>query len=198
MQAPGVLGQLMHALRCLPGVGPRSAQRMAFQLLLRDRDGARRLAETLLLALDRIGHCGDCRTLSEDPRCRLCADPGRDRSELCIVESPAEVMAITQATGFRGLFFVLNGKLSPLDGMGPVQLRLDLLESRLKSGEIREVILATSTTVEGEATAHYLSQMIRQVGIEVSRIAYGVPFGGELEYVDGTTLAHAFKGRQTF
>ncbi len=171
---------------------------MAFQLLLRDRDGARRLAETLLLALDRIGHCGECRTLSEDPRCRLCADPGRDRSELCIVESPAEVMAITQATGFRGLFFVLNGKLSPLDGMGPAQLRLDLLESRLKSGEIREVILATSTTVEGEATAHYLSQMIRQVGIEVSRIAYGVPFGGELEYVDGTTLAHAFKGRQMF
>lgn len=198
MQVSGVLGQLMHALRCLPGVGSKSAQRMTFHLLLRDRDGARRLAQTVLLALDKIGHCEECRTLSEETRCRLCADPGRNRSELCIVESPAEVMAVTQATGFRGLFFVLNGKLSPLDGIGPAELRLDLLQRRLETGQVREVILATSTTVEGEATAHYLSEMIRHFGIEVSRIAYGVPFGGELEYVDGATLAHAFKGRKTF
>jgi len=156
------------------------------------------LAETVLQALERIGHCEECRTLSETVRCRLCTDPGRNRNVLCIVESPAEVMAITQATGFRGLFFVLNGKLSPLDGIGPAELRLDILERRLQTGDVREVILATSTTVEGEATAHYLSEMIRHFGIEVSRIAYGVPFGGELEYVDGTTLAHAFKGRKTF
>ncbi|MGI9213878.1 MAG: recombination mediator RecR [Methylococcaceae bacterium] len=198
MNAMGVLGRLIHALRCLPGVGPKSAQRMAFHLLLRNREGARSLAETLLLALDRIGHCAECRTLSEDTLCHFCSDPGRNRNELCIVESPAEVLAITQATGFRGLFFVLNGKLSPLDGIGPDELRLDLLHQRLRSGEILEVILATSTTVEGEATAHYLSEMIRQAGIEVSRIAYGVPFGGELEYVDGATLAHAFKGRKSF
>lgn len=198
MQATGVLGRLIHALRCLPGVGPKSAQRMAFHLLLRNREGARSLAETLLLALDKIGFCTECRTLSEDSLCQFCRDPGRNRNELCIVESPAEVLAVTQATGFRGIFFVLNGKLSPLDGIGPSELRLDILDQRLRSGEIREVILATSTTVEGEATAHYLSEMIRQAGIEVSRIAYGVPFGGELEYVDGATLAHAFNGRKSF
>lgn len=198
MQPAGVLGQLIHALRCLPGVGPKSAQRMGFHLLQRDRNGARILAETLLLALERIGHCTECRTLTEDTLCSYCADPRRNRAELCIVESPAEVIAISQATGFKGLFFVLNGKLSPLDGIGPAELHLDILERRLREGEIREVILATSTTVEGEATAHYLSEMIRQADISVSRIAYGVPFGGELEYVDGATLAHAFNGRKIF
>lgn len=198
MQPAGLLGQLIHALRCLPGVGPKSAQRMGFHLLQRDRNGARILAETLLLALDKIGHCTQCRTLTEDSVCSHCRDTQRNRAELCIVESPAEVIAISQATGFKGLFFVLNGKLSPLDGIGPAELHLDLLERRLMEGEIREVILATSTTVEGEATAHYLSGMVRQAGIPVSRIAYGVPFGGELEYVDGATLAHAFNGRKTF
>jgi len=198
MQPQGTLGQLMHALRCLPGVGPKSAQRMGFHLLQRDRNGARILADILLQALEKIGHCPECRTLTEDPVCHYCADQQRNRTELCIVESPQEVMAISQATGFQGVFFVLNGKLSPLDGIGPDELHLDILERRLGSGEIREVILATSTTVEGEATAHYLSEMVRAAGISVSRIAYGVPFGGELEYVDGATLAHAFNGRKQF
>jgi recombination protein RecR len=198
MQQTGSLSQLMQALRCLPGVGPKSAQRMTFYLLQRDRQGARILAESLAAALEKIGHCAECRTLTEGTLCALCANPNRDRSELCIVETPAEVYAISQATGFKGLFFVLNGKLSPLDGIGPAELRLDLLERRLRSGEVKEVILATNTTVEGEATAHYISEMARQAGVATTRIAYGVPFGGELEYVDGATLAHAFNGRKEF
>ncbi|HYE37995.1 recombination mediator RecR [Methylocaldum sp.] len=198
MQKTGALSQLMQALRCLPGVGPKSAQRMTFYLLQRDRQGARHLAESLLAALERIGHCALCRTLTEGELCNICANPNRDRSQLCIVETPAEVYAIDHATGFKGLFFVLNGRLSPLDGVGPDELRLDLLEQRLESGEVAEIILATNTTVEGEATAHYISEMARQNGIRTTRIAYGVPFGGELEYVDGATLAHAFNGRKDF
>lgn len=188
----------MNALRCLPGVGPKSSQRMAFHLLQRDREGARRLADSLLAALDRIGHCTECRTLTEGRLCAICANPGRQRSLLCVVESPAEVHAIDRATGFKGVFFVLNGRLSPLDGIGPDELRLDLLDRRFRSGEIEEVILATNTTVEGEATAHYLHEMARRSGIRTTRIAHGVPFGGELEYVDGNTLAHAFNGRRDF
>ncbi len=188
----------MQALRCLPGVGPTSAQRMTLHLLQRDRGGAQALAAALLEALEHIGHCRECRTLTEGDLCQVCADPRRDSELLCIVESPSEVLAIEQSTGFKGRFFVLNGRLSPLDGIGPDELRLDLLEERLRSGSIRELILATNTTVEGEATAHYVSEMARQFGVRATRIAYGVPFGGELEYVDGTTLAHAFKGRQDF
>ncbi|MFN5744862.1 MAG: recombination mediator RecR [Methylococcaceae bacterium] len=198
MQQTGTLAQLMRALRCLPGVGPKSAQRMTFHLLQRDAAGARHLAESLLAALDRIGHCSQCRTLTEGDICQICACPTREQELLCVVESPAEVFAIEQATGFKGLFFVLHGRLSPLDGIGPGELRLDLLEARFRAGKVREVILATNTTVEGEATAHYIHELARQHGISASRIAYGMPFGGELEYVDGATLSHAFNGRKAF
>lgn len=198
MQQTGVLAQLMRALRCLPGVGSKTAQRMAFHLLQRDREGARVLAESLMAALDRIGHCAQCRTLTEGTLCPVCANPKRDRSLLCVVETPAEVFAIDQATGFKGVFFVLNGRLSPLDGIGPDELRLDLLEQRLRGGEVQEAILATNTTVEGEATAHYIHEMARHYGVRTTRIAYGMPIGGELEYVDGATLSHAFNGRKDF
>ncbi len=196
MRQSGRLAQLMQALRVLPGVGPKSAQRMAFHLLQRDRQGARALADALLAAVEHIGHCRECRTLTEGELCPVCANPNRDAAQLCIVETPAEVYAINQSTGFKGRFFVLNGRLSPLDGIGPDELRLDLLEQRLQAGGVRELILATNTTVEGEATAHYISEMARHFGVRPTRIAYGMPFGGELEYVDGTTLAHAFNGRR--
>ena len=196
MQRLGCLAQLIQALRVLPGVGPKSAQRMAFHLLQRNRLGAKNLAEALLEAVEHIGYCEECRTLTEGELCAVCANPNRDGTQLCIVESPSEVFAIDQSTGFKGRFFVLNGRLSPLDGIGPDELRLDLLERRLQTGEVRELILATNTTVEGEATAHYLSEMARHFGVRPTRIAYGVPFGGEIEFVDGTTLAHAFNGRR--
>jgi recombination protein RecR len=192
----GLLAQLIQAFRALPGVGPKSAQRMAFHLLQRNRQGAQTLAEALLAAVEHIGHCQECRTLTEGELCTVCANPDRDRTQLCVVETPAEVFAIDQSTGFKGRFFVLNGRLSPLDGIGPDELRLDLLEQHLQTGMVKELILATNTTVEGEATAHYISEMARHFGIRPTRIAYGVPFGGEIEYVDGTTLAHAFNGRR--
>jgi len=195
MSEPSLLQQLMEALRCLPGVGPKSAQRMAFYLLERDRDGGRRLATVLEAAMDRIGHCNSCRTLSEETVCRLCSSPKRDDGTLCVVETPAEVMAIEQATDFRGRYFVLGGRLSPLDGIGPREIGLDLLEQRLDQGTVTELILATNTTVEGEATAHYIGEMARARGVRTTRIAHGVPLGGELEYVDGGTLSHAFAGR---
>ena len=198
MQQTGALGQLMRALRCLPGVGAKSAQRMSFHLLQRDPEGARHLAESLLGALEKIGYCKQCRTLTEEDLCDICQSIKRESSLLCVVETPAEVFAINQSTGFKGVFFVLHGRLSPLDGIGPTDLRLDILEERFKKAEIKEVILATNTTVEGEATAHYIHDMAQQFGIKTSRIAYGMPFGGELEYVDGTTLAHAFNGRREF
>lgn len=190
-----LLAKLIEALRCLPGVGPKSAQRMAFHLLERDREGARHLAETLVEAAERIGHCESCRTLSEDSVCGLCRSDSRDRSVLCIVETPVDVMAIEQATTFRGLYFVLMGRLSPLDGIGPAELGLEVLAKRLEEGGVKEIILATNPTVEGEATAHYLGQMAKSRGIHSTRIAHGVPIGGELEYIDRTTLAHAFSGR---
>ena len=188
--------RLIEALRCLPGVGPKSAQRMTYQLLERDRAGGRRLAEALLEAMDKVGHCARCRTLSEDNLCGLCASSTRDHALLCVVESPADVAALEQSTGFRGLYFVLMGHLSPLDGIGPRELGLDQLEARLSDGEVRELILATNPTVEGEATAHYIADMARKHGIRATRIAHGVPLGGELEYIDGGTLSHAFAGRQ--
>jgi recombination protein RecR len=196
MAASPLLNQLMAALRCLPGVGPKSAQRMALHLLERDRDGAGRLAETLQLALERIGHCRLCRDLSETDLCTLCASPSRDPSLLCVIETPADVLAVEQATGFQGRYFVLMGHLSPLDGIGPAELGLDVLEARLDEGEIREIILATNPTVEGEATAYYIGELARERGIRATRIAHGVPLGGELESVDGGTLAHAFAGRR--
>jgi recombination protein RecR len=198
VQAKGQLGQLIQALRCLPGVGPKTAQRMAFHLLLRNREGARVLAQQLLAAVEQIGYCQECHNLSESPLCSLCASPARDRSQLCVVEMPTDVYAIDQAGCYRGLFFVLNGRLSPLDGIGPAELGMAVLEQRLASGEVQEVVLATNTTVEGEATAHYIGEMAQQHGIRSTRIAYGVPLGGELEFVDGATLSLAFSGRREF
>lgn len=196
MEFSPLIQRLIEDLRCLPGVGPKSAQRMAFHLLEHDREGAQRLARSLEEAVERIGHCGQCRTLSETDICPLCANPRRDRSLLCIVESPADVRAIEQATHFQGLYFVLMGHLSPLDGIGPAEIGMDLLETRLASGEISEVILATNPTVEGEATAHYISELAKAHQVTSSRIAHGVPLGGELEYIDGGTLSHAFAGRR--
>ena len=196
MAASPLLNRLMAALRCLPGVGPKSAQRMALHLLERDRDGAQRLVEALQAALDGIGRCRLCRDLSETEVCALCANPRRDRSLLCVIETPADVLAVEQATGFQGVYFVLMGHLSPLDGIGPAELGLEVLEARLDEGEIREIILATNPTVEGEATAYYIAELARERGIRATRIAHGVPLGGELEFVDGGTLAHAFAGRR--
>jgi recombination protein RecR len=195
MATSRLIGQLIDSLRCLPGVGPKSAQRMAFQLLEHDREGGRQLAAALTQAMDRVGNCSDCRTLSEDPVCALCASERRKRSQLCVVETPADVQALEQATGYQGLYFVLMGHLSPLDGIGPEALGLEMLETRLASGEVTELILATNPTVEGEATAHFISEMARAHGIRATRIAHGVPMGGELEYIDGGTLSHAFAGR---
>ena len=194
--AQGLVQELVEALRCLPGVGPKSAQRMAFHLLERDRPGGSRLGEGLQRAMKDVGHCSSCRTLTEDPVCALCRNPRRDGSCLCVVETPAEMAAIEQATGFSGRYFVLHGRLSPLDGLGPAEIGMDALADRLDAGGVTEIILATNPTVEGEATAHYINEMARERGIRSTRIAHGVPIGGELEYVDGGTLAHAFAGRR--
>jgi recombination protein RecR len=196
MAGSRLIGRLIESLRCLPGVGPKSAQRMAFHLLEHNRDGGRQLAEALTLAMDRVGNCRECRTLSEEPVCALCASVRRDRSLLCVVETPADVQALEQSTGYQGLYFVLMGHLSPLDGIGPEALGLHLLEARMASAEVKELILATNPTVEGEATAHFISEMARVQGVRATRIAHGVPMGGELEYIDGGTLSHAFAGRQ--
>ncbi len=191
-----LIDQLIEALRCLPGVGPRSAQRMAFQLLERDRDGGLELARTLEAAMRGVGRCESCRTFSEETLCRLCASARRDDSVLCVLESPADIIAVEGAGGYSGRYFVLMGHLSPIDGIGPEDIGIDLLVERLRQGSVREVILATGTTVEGEATAHYIAEQVRALGIGISRIAHGVPLGGELEYVDGGTLAHAIAGRR--
>ncbi|WP_028920350.1 recombination mediator RecR [Pseudoxanthomonas suwonensis] len=190
-----LLEQLIEALRVLPGVGRKSAQRMAYHVLERGRDGGRQLATVLAEAVERIGHCSQCRDFSETPVCATCASASRDRQQLCVVESPADRLAIETATGYRGLYYVLQGRLSPLDGIGPRELGLDALATRLASGEVAELIVATSATVEGEATAHYLAQLARQHGVRPSRLAQGLPLGGELEYVDRGTLSHAFGSR---
>ncbi len=191
-----LLVQLIDALRCMPGVGKKSAQRIAFHLLERDRDGASHLSTALSQAVQGIGHCKRCRMLSEHELCSICSASGRDEAQLCIVESPADVMAIEDATGFRGHYFVLMGHLSPLDGIGPQELGLTALEQRLEEGSISEMIIATNPTVEGDATAHYLADLAERHNVPASRIAHGVPLGGELEYVDGGTLSHAFYGRR--
>ncbi len=187
---------LIEALRCLPGVGPKSAQRMAFHLLERNRDAALELARAIERAVAAVGRCESCRTLSEQALCRICASPRRDSRTLCVVETPADMAAIDASTGYQGMFFVLMGHLSPLDGIGPAELGLDQLERRLDAGEVAEVVLATSSTVEGEATAHYLAELVRDRGIRATRIAQGVPMGGELEFVDGGTLARAIMARR--
>ena len=196
MSASPLVEQLIEALRCLPGVGQKSAQRMAFYLLQRDRKGAAQLSHVLQEAVEQVGHCQQCRTLTEDTVCHLCASPRRDRSKLCIVESPVDVQMVEHAADYDGVYFVLMGHLSPLDGLGPNEIGLDILAKRLDEGEVSEVILATNATVEGEATAHYIAEMVHARNIRVTRIAHGVPLGGELEYVNVTTLSHAFSGRK--
>src|SRR5690606_8514814 len=190
--------RLIQALRCMPSTWPRAAHRIAFHLLERDREGAREMAEALVDACENVRHCERCRMLSDDALCGICASSSRDAALMCVVESPAEVMAIEQYTGYRGLYFVLMGRLSPLDGIGPEELGLDRFEQRLEEGEVKEVILATNPTVEGEATAHYIGELARERDIRVTRIAHGVPLGGELEYVAAGTLSHAFSGRIDF
>jgi len=180
----------------MPGVGRKSAQRIAFHLLERDRGGATELSKALADAVSEIGHCKQCRMLTEHETCSICATAGRDAALLCVVESPADVMAVEDATGFRGLYFVLMGHLSPLDGIGPEELGVSLLEGRLEGEQIKELIIATNPTVEGDATAHFLANLAGKHGVQASRIAHGVPLGGELEYVDGGTLSHAFFGRR--
>jgi recombination protein RecR len=197
MKHPPSLTQLIDALRTLPGVGPKTAQRMAFHLLQEGRSGARVLASALQSALQAVGRCKRCRMLTESELCSICAAEQRDATLLCVVESPADVVAIEQSGSYRGRYFVLMGHLSPLDGIGPDQLGIRELEAILGEGTVRELILATNPTVEGEATAHFLGELANRRGISASRIAHGVPVGGELEYVDGGTLAHALAGRQT-
>lgn len=194
---PPLIEGLIQALRCLPGVGPKSAQRIAFHLLERDRTGARALAHALEEAMAKVGRCASCRTFSESELCPLCSSERRERALLCIVETPADVYAIEQATDYRGLYFVLGGHLSPLDGIGPGELGLDALEQRFVGSGLSEVILATNPTVEGEATAHYIAELAGHHGLTTTRIAHGVPLGGELEYIDGGTLSHAFSGRRS-
>ena len=196
MQRKGLLGALIQSLCILPGVGPKTAQRMAFYLLQRNRNGAKILAESLVNAIENIGHCQQCRTFTEHAVCETCADNSRERSVICIVESPADAWVIEQATVFKGHYFVLHGRLSPLDGIGPDQLGLDLLEQRLSTGEVKELILATNSTVEGEATAYFIGEIAKKHQVPASRIAHGVPMGGELEFIDSSTLSHAFNGRR--
>ncbi|MWJ27779.1 recombination protein RecR [Halomonas sp. ZH2S] len=198
MRFSPLVERLMEAFRVLPGVGPKTAQRMAMHLLERDREGGQRLAEIVSLALNEVGYCQRCRTLTEQPLCALCESPRRDDALLCVVESPADQLAIEEAGGFQGRYFVLHGHLSPLDGIGPEDIGLDQLEARMAEGGIREVVLATNPTVEGEATAHYIAAQLAEQGVTLSRLAYGVPMGGELEYVDGGTLSRAFNGRLPF
>jgi recombination protein RecR len=190
-----LLEQLIDAFRILPGVGQKTAQRMAYHVLEREREGGQKLAQVLATAIERIGHCTQCRDFSETEVCAVCANSSRERGQLCVVESPADRLAIEHATGFRGVYYVLQGRLSPLDGIGPRELGLDQLDTRLKQGEVQELIIATSATVEGEATAHYLAQLARAHTVRPSRLAQGLPLGGELEYVDRGTLSHAFGTR---
>ena len=197
MTTPSSLSALIDALRCLPSVGPKSAQRMAFHLLQRDQDGARRLADAMRAAIERTKHCAMCNTFTELEICEICVHPKRDRTLLCVVESPSDLLMMEQTQTYRGRYFVLMGKLSPLDGIGPKELHLDRLANRVRDGIVKEIILATNFTVEGEATSHYISELFATDGIKVTRIARGLPVGGELEYVDSNTLAQALLDRRT-
>ena len=191
-----LIDQLIDSLRVLPGVGAKSAQRMALQLLERDKVGASRLAESIVEALDKVGRCGSCRNLTEHEMCGICSNPRRKAAQICVVENPADLYAIEQAGSFQGKYFVLLGHLSPIDGIGPDQLGIDQLMARLNHDQVTEVILATNLTVEGETTAHFIADKAKAMGVSVSRIAYGVPMGGELEYVDGGTLNMALQSRK--
>ena len=196
MNAPSTLDTLVHALRCLPGVGPKSAQRIAYHLLQRDQQGAMRLADAIRGAVDRIRHCAMCNTFTEAEVCEICSSVKRDRTLLCVVESPGDLLRMEQAQSYRGLYFVLMGRLSPLDGVGPREIHLDRLQRRASDGIVKEIILATNFTVEGEATAHYIGEMLGELGLHVTRIARGLPVGGELEHVDSGTLAQALIERR--
>jgi len=198
MSETSLLNELVSALRCLPSVGARTAQRMAFHLLEHDREKGLLLADTMRKAIENIGHCQKCRTLTEHDICKICSDKARKPDTLCVVENPSDVLAVEQATAYHGYYFVLMGKLSPLDGIGPEDLGLDLLEQRLQDEPIKELILATNPTVEGEVTAHYISQIAIKYNVKTTRIAHGVPVGGELDYVDSGTLSHAFEGRRNY
>jgi len=191
------IDELISALRCLPGVGPKSAQRMTFHLLERNREGGARLSKALMQSLDNVQHCRRCRILCENDICIRCQDERRLRDQLCIVEMPSDVLAIEQATHYKGQYFVLSGHLSPLDGIGPEALGIPRLIEWLDEKTITEVILATNPTVEGEATAHYISELARERQIKVTRLAHGIPLGGELEFIDSGTLSHAFSGRES-
>lgn len=193
--ATPLLDQLIEALRVLPGVGQKTAQRMAFHLLQRDREGGVHMAEVVTQAMQHIKNCRECRNLTETDICHVCSNHARDRSLLCVVESPSDQMVLETATDYRGLYFVLHGRLSPIDGLGPAELGMGQLNQLLETRNVREMIIATNATLEGEATAHYLTQMARRHGAKPSRIAHGVPLGGELEYLDRGTLAHAFGNR---
>jgi len=195
MRFSPLLEQLVESLRCLPGVGPKTAQRMALQLLTRGRENGKSLARHLTLAMEQIGHCQDCRIFSESTHCEICLATHRDASLLCVVENPADVTAIELTGCYRGKYFVLLGRLSPLDGIGPEEIGIAKLKTLLENGNIREVILATNPTVEGEATAHYISELAKQFAIKTTRIAYGIPIGSELEHTDIGTLSHALTGR---
>jgi recombination protein RecR len=196
MKFSPALANLIEALRCLPGVGPKSAQRMTLHLLERDREGAVVLATALQEAVDKVDHCSRCRNFTELAVCEICSDPRRDQKTICVVETPGDVLAIEQSGSYRGIYFVLMGHLSPIDGIGPAEIGLDTFQTRVLEDGVDEVILATNPTVEGEATAYYLTEQLSRRGVRMSRIAHGVPLGGELEYVDGTTLAHALSGRR--
>ncbi len=191
-----LIDELIDALRCLPGVGPKTAQRMALHMLERNRDGGTRLADAINRAMAQVGRCRHCRNFTEEDLCAICANPRRDSAQVCVVETPADLFAIEQSGSYRGLYYVLLGHLSPIDGIGPEAIGIDQLLERLGDNEVSELILATNLTVEGEATAHYIGERARDLGVPVTRIAYGVPLGGELEYVDGGTLAHAFTSRK--
>lgn len=191
-----LISQLIDSLKVLPGVGPKTAQRMALHLLERNPEGAKQLANSVELAVEKVGRCARCRNLTEEPLCGICRSPRRDPSILCVVESPTDVMAIEMSGGYSGRYFVLMGHLSPIDGIGPQDIGIDELEVLLAEGDVKELILATNPTVEGEATAHFVAEKAKQYQVLTSRIAHGVPLGGELEYVDGGTLTHAFSGRK--
>jgi recombination protein RecR len=197
MKNPPALEQLIESLRCLPGVGPKSAQRMAYYLLQRDRKGANDLAIALDNALQVVDHCKLCNTFSEQPICPLCESEQRDKNLLCVVEMPTDLMMLENTRAYTGMYFVLMGRLSPLDGIGPKEIHLDKLIKRAQDGVVQEVILATNYTVEGDATAHYISELLKVRGIKTSRIARGMPMGGEIEYVDSGTLAQAMMERRS-
>lgn len=197
MNSSPLIDQLIEAFRCLPGVGPKSAQRMTLHLLERNRSGGQKLSESLTVAINEVGNCIRCRTLTEEDTCRICASRSRNQKICCVVESPADIFAIEQSGSFRGIYFVLMGHLSPIDGIGPEQLGISQLLDKVENNDIEEIIIACNPNVEGDATAYYIAEQLKNSSVQVSRIAHGVPVGGELEFVDGSTLTYAFEGRKS-